>query len=64
MMSSLLKIGKDWFAERKWKAFPFQLETWQAYLDGHHDGGRGCQIFARLADEGRLPEKTDACVVR
>jgi len=36
MMSSLLKIGKDWFAERKWKAFPFQLETWQAYLDGQH----------------------------
>ncbi|HTF19846.1 MAG TPA: DEAD/DEAH box helicase, partial [Chryseolinea sp.] len=36
MMSSRLKIGKDWFAERKWKPFPFQLEAWQTYLDGHH----------------------------
>ena len=30
----IIKIGKDWFAARGWKPFPFQLETWQAYLDG------------------------------
>jgi ATP-dependent helicase Lhr and Lhr-like helicase len=32
--SSNLKIGKDWFAGREWKPFAFQLEAWQAYLDG------------------------------
>jgi ATP-dependent Lhr-like helicase len=35
-MSVLLKKGKSWFAERNWKPFPFQLDAWQAYLDGHH----------------------------
>lgn len=29
-----LKIGKDWFTASGWKPFPFQLETWQAYLEG------------------------------
>src|SRR6187551_130920 len=29
-----IKIGKDWFTDRGWKVFPFQLEAWQAYLDG------------------------------
>jgi ATP-dependent Lhr-like helicase len=29
-----LKIGKEWFAARNWQPFPFQLEAWQAYLDG------------------------------
>jgi ATP-dependent helicase Lhr and Lhr-like helicase len=24
----------DWFKQRRWKPFPFQLETWRAYLDG------------------------------
>ncbi len=31
-----LKLGKDWFASRKWSPFPFQLNTWRAYLDGHN----------------------------
>lgn len=34
MSSSIVKIGKDWFANRGWKPFPFQLEAWQAYLEG------------------------------
>ncbi|MBN8600959.1 MAG: ligase-associated DNA damage response DEXH box helicase [Planctomycetes bacterium] len=25
---------EKWFATRRWKPFPFQTETWQAYLDG------------------------------
>lgn len=31
-----LKIGKDWFASMNWSPFPFQLNTWRAYLDGHN----------------------------
>lgn len=34
-MNDRLKIGKEWFAERSWKPFPFQLEAWEAYLDGY-----------------------------
>jgi len=29
-----IKIGKDWFAARGWTPFSFQLQAWQAYLDG------------------------------
>src|SRR5262245_32219334 len=36
MAVDYLKIGKDWFNSRGWKPFDFQLETWQAYLDGHN----------------------------
>lgn len=36
MMSRWLNIGKEWFTERSWSPFPFQLEAWQAYLDGQH----------------------------
>ncbi len=31
-----LKIGKDWFASRGWQPFAFQLDAWQAYLDGQN----------------------------
>jgi len=31
-----LKIGKDWFTSRDWKPFPFQLDTWETYLEGYH----------------------------
>jgi ATP-dependent helicase Lhr and Lhr-like helicase len=34
MMNDPLKAGKDWFESRGWKAFPFQLEAWEAYLSG------------------------------
>jgi len=36
MAAELLKKGKDWFTSREWTAFPFQLEAWEAYLNGHH----------------------------
>ncbi|MBL0739701.1 ligase-associated DNA damage response DEXH box helicase [Chryseolinea lacunae] len=36
MAPDVIKIGKDWFSARGWKAFPFQLEAWQAFLDGRH----------------------------
>lgn len=31
-----LKKGKDWFRQKKWTPFPFQLNAWQSYLDGYH----------------------------
>ena len=34
MSGDPLKVGKDWFREMGWKPFSFQLEAWQAYLDG------------------------------
>lgn len=34
MANDRLKLGKDWFEEMGWTPFGFQLETWQAYLDG------------------------------
>lgn len=34
MANELLKIGKDWFQSRGWSPFPFQVQAWQAYLDG------------------------------
>ena len=29
-----LGLALDWYAGQGWSAFPFQQETWQAYLDG------------------------------
>lgn len=29
-----LAIGKKWFQHQGWDPFPFQLETWRAFLDG------------------------------
>ena len=34
MTSSDIKRGEKWFKSQKWKAFPFQKTTWQAYLNG------------------------------
>ncbi|MEX1240874.1 MAG: ligase-associated DNA damage response DEXH box helicase [Cyclobacteriaceae bacterium] len=34
MSDDPLKAGKDWFREMGWEPFPFQLEAWEAYLDG------------------------------
>ncbi|HEY5823315.1 MAG TPA: ligase-associated DNA damage response DEXH box helicase [Cyclobacteriaceae bacterium] len=31
-----LKLGENWFAKNGWTAFPFQKETWETYLNGHH----------------------------
>lgn len=30
-----LSAGLEWFKTNKWKAFPFQKQTWQYYLDGY-----------------------------
>ncbi|WP_285652027.1 ligase-associated DNA damage response DEXH box helicase [Allomuricauda sp. NBRC 101325] len=34
--SELFHIAENWFQEQKWKPFPFQKETWKAFLDGKH----------------------------
>lgn len=34
MENNDLRPGLDWFASKGWIPFPFQVETWQAYLDG------------------------------
>jgi ATP-dependent helicase Lhr and Lhr-like helicase len=34
MFNDRLKLGKDWFEKMGWKPFDFQLDAWQAYLDG------------------------------
>lgn len=30
----LLKIGTDWFEQKDWTPFPFQIKTWKNYLRG------------------------------
>ena len=30
----LIDIGKSFFQRQSWKPFPFQLETWKAFLQG------------------------------
>ena len=35
MSGDSLKVGKDWFGQMGWKPFAFQLEGWQAYLEGY-----------------------------
>ncbi len=30
-----LRKLQTWFKSRQWKVFPFQLQTWNAYLNGH-----------------------------
>lgn len=32
--TELLARGKKWFTDQDWQPFPFQEETWRAYLDG------------------------------
>ena len=34
MADDRLKLGKDWFEEMGWAPFAFQMEAWQAYLEG------------------------------
>lgn len=36
MAKNELQPGIDWFLTRSWTPFDFQLQTWQAYLDGNH----------------------------
>ncbi|ASV29790.1 ligase-associated DNA damage response DEXH box helicase [Maribacter cobaltidurans] len=32
----LFDIAENWFIEQNWKPFPFQKETWKAFLQGKH----------------------------
>ncbi|WP_421813508.1 ligase-associated DNA damage response DEXH box helicase [Flagellimonas sp.] len=32
----LLEIAENWFQEQDWKPFPFQKESWKAFLEGKH----------------------------
>ncbi|UBZ12339.1 ligase-associated DNA damage response DEXH box helicase [Flagellimonas marinaquae] len=34
--NELFHIAKNWFQEQEWKPFPFQKESWSAFLDGKH----------------------------
>ncbi|MER3376141.1 MAG: ligase-associated DNA damage response DEXH box helicase [Allomuricauda sp.] len=34
--SKLFHIAEKWFHEQNWEPFPFQKETWTAFLDGKH----------------------------
>lgn len=32
----LINIAENWFKEKNWKPFPFQKQTWNAYLNGRN----------------------------
>ncbi|MCR9226731.1 MAG: ligase-associated DNA damage response DEXH box helicase [Flavobacteriaceae bacterium] len=34
--SELFHIAENWFQEQNWTPFPFQKESWKAFLDGKH----------------------------
>ncbi|MEP3383880.1 MAG: DEAD/DEAH box helicase, partial [Flavobacteriaceae bacterium] len=34
--SELFHIAENWFHQQQWKPFPFQKETWKAFLQGKH----------------------------
>ncbi len=34
MSEDVVQIAQAWFKQKKWKPFPFQVKTWEAYLDG------------------------------
>ncbi|MTI22019.1 ligase-associated DNA damage response DEXH box helicase [Fulvivirga sp. RKSG066] len=36
MQNKLIPKAIKWFQEKGWKPFPFQTETWEAYLNGQH----------------------------
>lgn len=36
MVNDPLKVGKEWFEKMGWSPFDFQLEAWNAYLNGFH----------------------------
>jgi ATP-dependent Lhr-like helicase len=36
MPNDFIKIGKDWFADRGWSPFQFQMDAWQAYLNNQN----------------------------
>ena len=34
--SELFQIAENWFDQQGWQPFPFQKQTWEAFLDGKH----------------------------
>lgn len=34
-MDKRIQAGIDWFDQKNWKPFPFQIETWEKYLQGY-----------------------------
>ena len=32
----LFHIAENWFQQQDWKPFPFQKESWNAFLEGKH----------------------------
>ncbi len=34
-MDKRIPLGKKWFKDQGWKAFPFQIDTWESYLKGN-----------------------------
>jgi len=34
--NELFHIAENWFQKQEWKPFPFQKESWSAFLDGKH----------------------------
>ncbi|MDT0649102.1 ligase-associated DNA damage response DEXH box helicase [Autumnicola edwardsiae] len=34
--TQLIKLAESWFSKQNWKAFPFQKQTWNAYLKGEN----------------------------
>ena len=32
----LISVAEDWFQSKNWKSFPFQRNTWKAFLEGKH----------------------------
>ncbi len=34
MAKDVVQIANSWFKKKKWKPFPFQVNTWKAYLEG------------------------------
>ncbi len=35
-MKDVIQIARSWFGQQGWTPFPFQEETWKAYLEGYH----------------------------
>lgn len=70
-LDNLIQTAESWFASKGWEVFPFQKETWQAYLTGHHGlvnaptgSGKTYSLFIAAAlrelqsrQEGNTPSK-------
>lgn len=61
-----LAKGEEWFQSRGWSVFPFQKETWTAYLDGKSGlvnaptgSGKTYSLFIAAALEHLLSEKKE-----